>query len=1073
MLRIALIAILSLAIILPQSLTAGVNGTVKGEVLDENGNPAIGASVLLVGTTQGAYVKANGKFAIPGVRAGSFELKVSYAGYEPLIKKINVSADQTTEVNFKLSTFTTDEIEVVAAKLVDKNKIGSDAKFTAADLTTTANSGITSMVSQASGVVNSGNGFNIRGTRANDTQVLVDGLDVGNQFTGGFGSSGTTFAPMVSSYATEEIQVKKGGSGAQQGNSMGGTVNTVVKSGESEKYDGFMAFRTDLASLNGSQGEGVSVLRNGNSFDIIEQGEGRQLEGDNITNLEFGFGGPIPGLNSAFKSATFYLTGRYEFRQNYGSGYEYYAPVVNDYAGNKLMGGENLGQLDNQRSWVKNLTGRMTFGLTNDVSVSVGGQLGQTNLESQGLSTLYMNQEGFKNGEFTGVEERFAKLNVTNTDVNNVFVKLKHSFPEASAFYDIRLSSNINNDYTGRRVDPGSDPSYFGGFDILVPTDNYAIQDLNGGVRILTEGLKDRLADQYTPILNTVYPKDGSTVAGKEDYYVVNPLSGYVESTPVSTYRNPYGTDQFFTGHGSYGFQFRKGNYLQADGNFTKYISGDRFEHNIQAGFEVRTYTMGFHSNSSPTTDESVDVYSSDFGGNIYAETQRVYDLTSSEFNPFRAAVFVQDQISFEGIIITPGLRFDMFDANSIYRIQLQPLVQRSDEAGFAPTTAKLMFSPRLNASYPITDQSVFKMNFGVYYQMPQLQYMFDGTNLVTRKINNPIIGDPNMDPQRTNKYEVGYSSSLTEDFALDINAYYNDIYNQLGYAYIAAQEPYYLAEVGQYGTNKGVEIDLRKRVRDHFGFRLAYTLGSINGTSEGERSNIGINFDPILTIPALPLSTFRLARDITHRITTVLNFEWGAEEGPAIGGINFLENAYISLTGNLRSGVPYTLTEINGSGQLSEINALQGPSVWSVDTRIGKKFAMSDIFGEGMGNTSIEFYVDIFNLTNRTAATAVYSGTQSTLNNGTLDLVQLGNFSPNPYYDQGNPAVAATYNSNQYNQFGERIYYISADIDRNGILTREEQFENYYTALEEITYKNKPLYQLPRTIFFGAVIRF
>lgn len=1073
MLRIALIAILSLAFILPQSLSASIYGTVKGEVLDENGNPAIGASVLLVGTTQGANVKANGKFAIPGVRAGAYEVRVTYAGYQPSLKKISISADQTTEVDFKLSTFTTEVIEVVADKIVDPNKVGTSTKFTAEDLTTTASAGITSIVSQSSGVVNSGNGYNIRGTRANDTQVLVDGLDVGNQFTGGFGGSGTAFAPMVSSYATEEIQVKKGGSGAGQGNSMGGTVNTVVKTGSTEKYDGFIAFRTDLPSLNGSQGEGAALIRNGNSFDVVEQGEGRQLEGDNLSNVEFGFGGPIPGLNEALKSATFYLTGRYEFRQNYGSGYEYYAPVVNDFAGNKLIGGENLGQLDNQRSWVKNITGRVSFGLTSDVSLVIGGQLGQTNLESQGLGTLYMNQMGMIDGKSTGIEERFAKLNVTNTDVNNVFVKLTQSFPEAAAFYDIRLSTNINNDFTGRRVDPGSDPSFFGGFDILIPTDNYAVQEFDNGTRVLTEGLKDRLADQYTPLLNTVYPQDGNVFAGKEDYYVVNPLSGYVESTPVSTYRNPYGTNQFFTGHGSYGFQFRKGNYLQADGNFTKYISGDRFEHNIQAGFEARTYTMGFHSNSTPTTSTTVDVYSSDFGGNIYAETQKVYDLTSNEFSPFRGALFVQDQISFEGIIITPGLRFDMFNANAIYRKQLFPLVQRDNEAGFANTTAKFMFSPRLNASYPITDKSVFKMNFGVYYQMPQLQYMFDGTNLVTRKVNLPIIGDPNMDPQRTNKYEVGYSSSLTDDFSLDVNAYYNDIYNQLGYAYVAAGEPYYLAEVGQYGTNKGVEIDLRKRVRDHFGFRLAYTLGSINGTSEGERSNIGLSNDPITNNPALPLSTYRLARDITHRVTTVLNFQWGEEEGPAIGGIYFLENAYISLTGNLRSGAPYTLTEINGSGQLSEINALQGPSVWSADTRIGKKFELSDIFGEGMGNSSIEFYVDIFNLTNRTAATGVYGGTQSSLNDGTLNLVQLGNFSPNTYFDQGNPAVAASFNNNQYNQFGERVYYIAADLDRNGILTREEQFENYTNALEDITYKNKPLYQLPRTIFFGAVIRF
>ena len=277
MLRIALIAIISLAFIIPQSLSASIYGTVKGEVLDENGNPAIGATVQVVETKQGAYVKANGKFAITGVRAGSYSLKVSYAGYEPIIKKINVSADQTTDVDYKLQTFTSEEILVVDDKMVEKTQVGSISKFNKDDLERTASGGVTSIVTQSSGVVNSGNGYNIRGTRANDTQVLVDGLDVGNQFTGGFGGSGTTYAPMVSSYATEEIQVKKGGTGAQQGNSTGGTVNTVVKTGNADKYDGFLAFRTDLPSLNGSQGSGVERIRDGNSFDIIEQGEGRQL----------------------------------------------------------------------------------------------------------------------------------------------------------------------------------------------------------------------------------------------------------------------------------------------------------------------------------------------------------------------------------------------------------------------------------------------------------------------------------------------------------------------------------------------------------------------------------------------------------------------------------------------------------------------------------------------------------------------------------------------------------------------------------------------------------------------------
>ncbi len=1074
MLRIALIAILSLAFVIPQSLTASIYGTIKGEVTDEDGNAAIGASVALIGTTKGANVKVNGKYVIPGVRAGNYEVKVTSIGYDPIIKKVKVSADQTTTVNFQLSmgSVELEEIVVEDTKMVNKFQVGAQSSFDEADLQRTASGGVASLVTLSSGVTNSGSGYNIRGTRANDTQVMVDGMDVGNQFTGGFGGAGTAYAPMVSSYATQEVQVKKGGSGAQFGNSMGGQVNTVVKTGRDDKYEGFLTYRTDLPSLNGSQGIGTQLIKTGNTYDLMEGGEGRKLQGDNLNNIEFGVGGPIPGLNDALKNATFYLTGRYENRQFRNSGYEYYAPTITDDNGDYLMGGENLGQLDNQRSWVKNITGRMKFGLTENVSLTVGGQLGQTSLENQGVGNLYMTDIGVIDGVENGIEERVAKINATNSDVNNVFVKLNQSFPEASAFYELRLSTTINNDVSGRRAEYGSDPSFFGGFEMLQPQNEYGL-NLNGDG--LTLEAADLLADRYTPLIQQRYPNDGNTSPDLlQNYAIRNPLSGYLETSPTNTFYNPYGTDRFFSGHASYGFQYRNGSYLQADGNFTKYIQGDKFEHNIQTGFEVRTYTMGYHSNPSPTTSNTVDVYSSEFGGNIYAESDSIYEVTSQEFNPLRASLYVQDQISFEGIIITPGLRVDMFNSNTVYQTENFPLPKRWETEKYADAEAKFMISPRLNASYPITDQSVFKMNFGVYYQMPELQYIYDGVNLVSRNLNTPRIGNPNIEPQRTNQYQVAYSSALTEDFALDISAYYNDIYNQLGYSYVAdSEDPYFLAEVGQYGTNKGVEIDLRKRVRDNFGFRLAYTLGSVTGTSNNATSSASITFDPTSERPIIPLAPFRLGRDITHRLTAVLNFAWADEEGPSIGGINFLENAYVTFTGNFRSGVPYTLSEINGQGQLSEINALEGPGSWSIDSRIGKEFKLSDIFGEGMGSSSLELYVDIFNLTNRTEAQGVYSGTQSSLNNGTLDLVQQGSFSPRTFFERGNPAIPGSFNVNQYNQFGERIYFTSADTDQNGLVTREEQYENYVNALNELTYKNKPLFQLPRRIFFGAVIRF
>ena len=55
--------------------------TVKGTVLDENGEPLIGVSIVVKGTSTGTITDFDGKFSI-NLPAGSKELVVSYIGYK-------------------------------------------------------------------------------------------------------------------------------------------------------------------------------------------------------------------------------------------------------------------------------------------------------------------------------------------------------------------------------------------------------------------------------------------------------------------------------------------------------------------------------------------------------------------------------------------------------------------------------------------------------------------------------------------------------------------------------------------------------------------------------------------------------------------------------------------------------------------------------------------------------------------------------------------------------------------------------------------------------------------------------
>ena len=63
--------------------------TVKGTVVDENGDPLPGASVWVVGATIGAGTNANGEFAIRLNEGREYTLRVSFTGYIPEEVKIN------------------------------------------------------------------------------------------------------------------------------------------------------------------------------------------------------------------------------------------------------------------------------------------------------------------------------------------------------------------------------------------------------------------------------------------------------------------------------------------------------------------------------------------------------------------------------------------------------------------------------------------------------------------------------------------------------------------------------------------------------------------------------------------------------------------------------------------------------------------------------------------------------------------------------------------------------------------------------------------------------------------------
>lgn len=169
------------------SSTLQNNRTVKGRVLDVNGEPIIGASVIVKGTSQGAVTDLDGNFSIVGIDQSAY-LVVSYIGY---VTQTIKASEQEIMVRLKEDVTTLNEVVAVGYGTQKKADLtGSVSSVTAKELankpvssTAQALAGLAPGLSVItnSGLPGAGANVKIRGTgtfssAGTDPLVLIDGL---------------------------------------------------------------------------------------------------------------------------------------------------------------------------------------------------------------------------------------------------------------------------------------------------------------------------------------------------------------------------------------------------------------------------------------------------------------------------------------------------------------------------------------------------------------------------------------------------------------------------------------------------------------------------------------------------------------------------------------------------------------------------------------------------------------------------------------------------------------------------------------------------------------------------------
>ena len=204
-------------------------GNIIGQVKDEKGITVIGANVEVIeGQLKkgGAVTDDDGKFNIRAIFAGSYNVRVSYPGYQVSeISGVIVSVDKTTTLTFNLEKkgVTGKEVKVVAYKkpLIDKFSPGSTSVLTSKEIEKLPTRNTQDMVSTASPNTyqqKSGAAISIGGARSEGTLYIIDGVQVR-------GSRGTN----LSQNSISEMQVLTSGISARYGDAIGGVINITTK----------------------------------------------------------------------------------------------------------------------------------------------------------------------------------------------------------------------------------------------------------------------------------------------------------------------------------------------------------------------------------------------------------------------------------------------------------------------------------------------------------------------------------------------------------------------------------------------------------------------------------------------------------------------------------------------------------------------------------------------------------------------------------------------------------------------------------------------------------------------------
>ena len=398
--------------------------------------------------------------------------------------------------------------------------------------------------------------------------------------------------------------------------------------------------------------------------------------------------------------------------------------------------------------------------------------------------------------------------------------------------------------------------------------------------------------------------------------------------------RHDFGSQSSFLDPGSFATDARWQHRVVENLRFEIKLFRQMGNHQLKAGFSATKSNYEYQDIKRPYLP-----YTGRPDDGPYPERGQFRDMW--QYKPWSGTGYFRDKIEYGSMIAMLGLRWDFY-IQDVER--LIPIAIADDLGSGLIYGDRHKISPRIGFSYPISDKAKVHFNYGHFFQMASFQFMY-ARNTQSVDVNS-VVGNYNLDYQKTIQYSFGVKYKLNENYALDISSYFKDEFDKVNQGERRVgniSRVQYLNK--DYGRAKGFEFELDKVGGGYVSGRVSYVYAFATGKSSQTNENYLDDFYRSRE----PLSESPLNNDVRHTFKSSVQIYIPKTVKPRVFGLPIPNDWSLTIQTVIMSGFPFTPSSklpgiSSGTSESIGTNSMRYPSTSVFDVRFNKNFELAGL---------------------------------------------------------------------------------------------------------------------------------